>query len=320
MDYKSPPFILLGEPERSLLGTLRGSLIQEMNARVETNQTVQGLRTTLKVQRPDLLIIDGHMNSDSELRQLIRDVRGGLLGFNPFIPIIALIWKPTAEVLHGMINLGVNSIAAKPVSIQTLNTHIKGIMYNMKPFVVVSRYIGPDRRSDLNRPSTVPLIEPPNMLRQKLEGKPPPEVIEQLLGEATRQLNDMRLQRNSQHMVFSLLYLKASIQGGDRARVDQVLKDIFKVIRDFAARLEHQTNDRVLVCCEQILSYGKKLKESPDNINMSDIEAMEKAAYALALELNPGSSHEVIAKEAQESFSAFLSRTRPENLSPPPPA
>ena len=320
MDYKSPPFILIGEPERGLLGTLRGSLIQEMNARVDGNQSVTGLRTALKLQRPDLLIIDGHMNNDSELRQLIRDVRGGLLGSNPFIPIIALIWKPTADLIHVMINLGVNSIAAKPVSIQTLRTHINGIIYGAKPFVVVSRYIGPDRRSDTNRPSTVPLIEPPNTLRQKLEGHPAPEVVEQLLGEATKQLNDMRLQRNGQHMVFSLLYLKASIQSGDRARIDQILKDIFGVIRDFAARLEHQTSDRVLVYCEQILAYGKKLKQSPDNINMADIEAMEQAAYALALELNPGSSQEGIAKEAQESFSAFVNRTQSGGASASPSA
>ena len=71
--------------------TLRTALVAEGLRSMKDISELEVIRDITEKLVPDLIVIDLDM-PDGSTGEVVRDVRNGNLGINPFIPIIAVTW------------------------------------------------------------------------------------------------------------------------------------------------------------------------------------------------------------------------------------
>lgn len=148
---------------RSSLNTIGFSLINEC-------RNAEELDGWIRTNDPDMVMID--IDADTEqICDIIRGIRNGDLGENPFIIIIALTWHPEREVINLTLTAGADDVVTKPVSASVLSERVSNLARNRREFVVTESYIGPERRTRPDsRPGDLPTVKVPNTLREKSTG------------------------------------------------------------------------------------------------------------------------------------------------------
>ena len=93
----------------------------------------------------DLIICDWQMNPMDGLT-LVQKLRDPDNSNNPFVPVILCSAHTDRELIQQAVDDGVNEIMAKPISISALESRIRMIFEQPRPFVRAKKYFGPDRR------------------------------------------------------------------------------------------------------------------------------------------------------------------------------
>jgi len=97
-------------------------------------------------ERPiDLAIVDWFMEPLDGL-ELVRRVRTGREGPNPYLPIIMLTGHSEADRVREARDAGANSFLTKPVSGDSVYRRILALVQESRPFIKTGTFIGPDRR------------------------------------------------------------------------------------------------------------------------------------------------------------------------------
>ena len=118
---------------------------------------------------PDPMIHEADL-ADGDFCGAVHGMRHHHVRTNPFLPVMALSYNPTPELVRKIIDSGADDLVPKPVSADRLIDRIKLLIEARKPFVVTTDYVGPDRRKASDRAGTVPRVEVPNSLRAKATG------------------------------------------------------------------------------------------------------------------------------------------------------
>lgn len=192
--------ILLIDPDRTVRMAIRNILIDNGFRNVTIGSTMADIETKLRIGTPDLLISEIKLE-DGNLNAFVFGLRHHAVGSNPFLPIIATMWAPTTEDVRAIIQAGADDIITKPLSAGQILQRIKGLIMARKPFVVTSRYIGPDRRkpgADHDRGEKVHPIEVPNTLRAKAIGDKTMSV-EQIQFEIDACIKKVNLEKLERH-------------------------------------------------------------------------------------------------------------------------
>ena len=74
------------------------ALVAEGLRSIKDISELEVIRDITEKSVPDLIIIDLDL-PDGSTGELVRDVRNGNLGINPFIPIIAVTWEANMDVV-----------------------------------------------------------------------------------------------------------------------------------------------------------------------------------------------------------------------------
>lgn len=127
------------------------------------------LRETLEATNPDLLIINGEM-TDGDAVALVRQIRLGRIGRNPFVPVIMTSWHSEGEFVRRVADGGIDVLMTKPFAAGQLFARIDFLVNSRPPFVTTASYIGPDRRK-ARRDDKFPRFDVPNTLRERIEGQ-----------------------------------------------------------------------------------------------------------------------------------------------------
>ena len=133
---------------------------------IETVATVEDFREAIRNRPPDLALCEAQ-GADAELCQMIQMLRQGASGYNPFIVIIVTAWEKTNALVNRVVNSGADDLILRPFSTKLLGERIETHIERRKGFVITHDYVGPDRRRDPSRVSSVELFEPPNSLKMK---------------------------------------------------------------------------------------------------------------------------------------------------------
>jgi len=133
---------------------------------IETVATVEDFREAIRNRPPDLALCEAQ-GADAELCQMIQMLRQGASGYNPFIVIIVTAWEKANALVNRVVNSGADDLILRPFSTKLLGERIETHIERRKGFVITHDYVGPDRRRDPSRASTVELFEPPNSLKMK---------------------------------------------------------------------------------------------------------------------------------------------------------
>jgi len=126
-------------------------------------------REAIESANPDLLIINGEM-ADGDPVELVRQIRLGRIGRNPFIPVIMTSWHSEGEFVRRVVDGGIDVLMTKPFAAGQLFARIDFLVSSRPAFVATASYIGPDRRK-ARRDDTFPRFDVPNTLRDRLEGQ-----------------------------------------------------------------------------------------------------------------------------------------------------
>src|SRR3546814_3825292 len=100
---------------------------------------------------------------------LVRDIREGRAGGNPFLATIVTAWGPSLALTALVSESGADDLLAKPVSLEQILERISVLVYQRKPYIVTGDYIGPERHPD-DEPGVTRLAIP-NTLKAKVDRK-----------------------------------------------------------------------------------------------------------------------------------------------------
>ena len=100
----------------------------------------------------------------SDVCDLVRRIRHGEIGQNPFAVTILTSVSVTENEAGQMVNSGADTVIFKPFSADGLFQRVATLVRARKPFVATPQYVGPDRRDGERHVGDIPLIEVPNTL------------------------------------------------------------------------------------------------------------------------------------------------------------
>jgi len=161
----------------------------------------------------DLLVGDSGAPR-ANVTSLVRQVRHASFGNDPFPGIIMITASPERKRVLRAINAGTDHLIRWPFSHEQISARISAIVDARKPFVVTFNYIGPDRRTDPERPNSAELIPVPNALRAKarkdIKASATPEAIE----ATVNRINLTRIRCCYPTIAFSIERLRKGFKAG----------------------------------------------------------------------------------------------------------
>jgi PleD family two-component response regulator len=112
---------------------------------VRTTRTPDHFLAVCQMDKPDLAILS--LKGDTEAPfDLLRRIRAGDRGANPYLPVMMALSAPSAEIVRQAIAAGVHEILVLPTSVNALSGLIHRAVFISRPFIQVPTYVGPCRR------------------------------------------------------------------------------------------------------------------------------------------------------------------------------
>jgi DNA-binding response OmpR family regulator len=158
---------LIYDPVASHRNATRSALYTLGFRNIETAPTLDAFNEIIWKSSPDLALCEAQ-GADAQLCEMIQNLRQGHSGHtNPFLVIMVTAWEKNHALVSRVLNSGADDLLLRPFSVNLLRTRIDTHVERRKHFVITHDYVGPDRRSDPNRASTVAPFLPPNSLKMK---------------------------------------------------------------------------------------------------------------------------------------------------------
>jgi len=243
--------------------------------KITTPDSFDEARTLLAARNISLMISDAFLHNDSSV-ELIRDIRDGKVGNDPFLPIIALTWEPTVEVVHSIVNAGTDLMLTLPLSTGKLHAAIETVIERRKPFVVTSAYFGPDRRTSARAEGEqVPLVEAPNLLRAQATGdKGVP------LAAALGMVKNQRVERHVAKITYTI-GLIAGLGGGEvEGSLDLWLDQLHEVALDLDDRVAESRYAHLSGLCRSLVEISDGITAGSQP-SANEMEILQQLALAI---------------------------------------
>jgi len=288
--------VLLFDPVHVNQRTTRYALFEMGFRQIECVSSLREFKTLLADTAPALIVAESSA-TDADVFNIVRQVRRGELGPNPFAVMLLTTWSRDTGHIRKAIECGADDVIVRPFSTMFAEERVRTLVKNRKDFIVTSDYIGPDRRKDTERNSDAPPVTVPNFLRALIEND------HQALSDANNWIREARetvtaerLRRLAMRIVISAELQLSHLAGGGRPPVRLDVNDLARTTRELKAQL--------------IKSNRREAAEIAEAL-IDQIRALGDGANA------PASSLRLIKELAMASYAAFangdsLERSRDE--------
>ena len=255
------------------------TLLHNLGMRAFTvTRDVDETRRALNDDAFDLLIVNSHLG-DAETADLINAVRHGDIGQDPFVPIVALSWEPSVEVVSHLVNAGADVLLTLPLSADRMLASLESLIEARKPFVVTSNYIGPDRRRSTR--AGLPQIQMtvvPNALRKKALGQkdgPDPAAVRQSVFE-------QRVERYISRITFTVGKITGLTSGEGEGTFSEWRVDLKHAAEKLCQRIDGTRYAHHSVLCDTLIDQANTMAER-DKPSVDDLEMLQQIALALEI-------------------------------------
>jgi DNA-binding NarL/FixJ family response regulator len=270
--------VILADPMPASRESVRAILFNAGFRDIQLIDSVAKIRKQLEKAPLDLLICDTDL-ADGDVCDLVHEVRHGECGSDPFLPVVALTWEPTPDVVQKVVNSGADSLLVLPISGEKMGKGLGTLIRARKPFVVTTDYVGPDRRHgsrDSARKAT--LIPVPNPLKAKATGISDAHVYQ----ESIEKINAQKVDRHATQ----ICYMATLVINHYAGRVpDQDigarLERLDFVVGDMIQRLVHTKHAHQAELCKTIETVVQNIAGSPDEPEAQDIELLTQLSLAI---------------------------------------
>ena len=266
--------LAFGESNRDLRLSIKASMFSRGMRGIKDCQTLDKLRDCIELDGADVVLCDVGLSGGS-FCDLVREIRHGKLGSNPFLLILGSIEHPTPEMVRNVLNAGLDDLLVKPLSLDVIVSRLKNLATARKPFVVTFDYIGPDRRNGKREGEGAPtdLIEVPNPLRSKILGFNTPMGLAREIRSAATMINQYKMARDATQIGYLASRLQDSWRGG--ASVEElhaIIKQLHKLAASLWERLpgtnfeaaQEQTVSLIAMAAEMLGDPAKPTQERID--------------------------------------------------------
>ncbi|MEQ9448946.1 MAG: hypothetical protein RLN70_08575, partial [Rhodospirillaceae bacterium] len=161
--------VYIGEKNYYERQELRDLFMAQGLKQVVCQSTMDDLRGLIAELPPDLLVLADDF--DDGVFELVKDIRFQRVGDNPFLLVSMLINPKHAAALNRSVEAGVDDIIIKPVSAERVKERLRLVTFHRRPFIATDDYVGPERKSEEQRPASVRRIPVVNTMLEKVSGR-----------------------------------------------------------------------------------------------------------------------------------------------------
>ena len=252
----------------------------------------------------DLLVADITQDAFA-VCDLVRAIRDGALGANPFAHIVLMAWKLEHDNVQRALTCGADDLITRPFSIDFLSARVKVHTESRKPFVVTSEYIGPDRRKTPPR-DAVNRINVPNMLLAKAR-----DFFAGTAGAAeeikkTKAKVEAERARKSAFKIACLLHSLRDAVGADQSHSAE-LDALDATAKDIAGRSVSADDDRIRDLANALVQEIGKARTGDVTAHLNQ---MDRMARTLLETLYPSHSKEELLNEVAKTVAGLNARKR----------
>ena len=310
--YRSRVRIVLCDRRTHIINSIKTALNREGFERVELARTIGDLRSQMLTGLPDLIVADVDVREEdgTDTLDLIKRLRNGEEGPNPFIVVVVTSWRREATLVKRAVNAGVDDVLLAPISPGQLIGRIEIMIKDRKPFIVTSDYIGPERRKDPKRKSEIPSFIPPNTLKMKVEQKLVRlDEINALVEETLAEVNTERLRRIGIQISFLVGLIDPALA---EERMDDDIKGYIYRLKqttlEAIRRLSGTEFEAVAVLCDSMLKVATRMSREPEAISNEDKQLIVPLSLAITEAFNPGRDREALVGEIATAIGGYLER------------
>jgi len=300
-------------PDEDARSLLRQTIANAGFRRVQLHASVHDLMRALDNATIEFLILDIDKTPD-KICQIIREIRGGLLGSDPYVVILVLASDPEQETVKRAFEAGSDGLIAKPLMANDLIEHATKLVRGRRNFVVTTDYVGPDRRAPgREHPADLPTLQVPNALRHKAAGDPEAAADAERLTAARRVMREHLIIRIAARINDQVLRLPSQQWGAKPASVpasDQ--KDMGEHVRSMAILINEANLDDLKPLAESMVAITDTIVVSGRTSRRSlAILKLQSQAIIDALESDDGRT-ELISKALRKTSETLEDETEAE--------
>jgi DNA-binding response OmpR family regulator len=300
--------LLLASPRTQNTASLRQTLADLEFREIRTASSNAEILKALETRPPELMITEFDLTA-GDIRET-NDIRHHRARTNPFISIIVTTWQPSEALVHQVIDVGADDLLIQPASHGQLAKRIEALVFNRKPFVVTSRYIGPDRRS-APRPGTLVIesIDVPNILHSKVMGEEETAASQHALDAAIAKVNLDKVVRNGAHIGY---LTKQIFSAYEQENVDGPLvghlRDLINTGEDSIRRVRGTKYELIQKLFEVIIAVGRRLELAFNSPEGRDLQLLPELAISIRLALKDGDKSGRTTDQISAAISGSLSQ------------
>jgi DNA-binding response OmpR family regulator len=307
LDFRNAS-VLLFDPVGPNLAATRSMLVQFGFERAEATRDFSSLSRKLSDGAYDLGLFEVS-DAGGDVCSLVRRLRGGELGYNPFMVVILTSWQRGSGSVSQFIDTGADDLLLRPFSPNTLQARINTFARRRKPFVVTGTYIGPDRRQDAVRPASVQLIEAPNTLKAAVEGEREALLRNQgAVNLASEAIDRERLRRLALR-ISAGAHIRLS---GSNDPENTTFEDLAEAAAELRRRLVKRDKQEPLEIVETMCEVLERVREEGD-AGIEQLELLRDLPLGVLAAVDGADA----AERAREEIQAVLVKIRARYAQPP---
>lgn len=296
--------IFVADEQLEMRRLIRTALHGLKNVQFSEHKEFDEFKRDLEFSWPDLVLVDVDLPG-GDVCELIRALRYNEFGMNPFVPVVAMTWATNRNSIRRIIDSGVDSVLIKPLSAGAVVKYVDKLSRSRKAFVVTSSYIGPDRRTESERESDVPLLEVPNTFRSKRKGE---EVniaeLNSWIAEELETVNTERLRSNAVEICrLSDLILPDYMNGTADDDTFEALGRIKTVAADLSERTKKGDFEHIAELCDNLVKLARSLASNRLDPPKKDLQLIKPLCDAILAGIDAGGSDSDVALEIASSIS-----------------
>lgn len=293
--------VLLFDPRLHLRKQARSILNIIGFWKIEECETVEDARIALSGRGFDLALF-AVVDRQDGVATLVNDVRRFRCGDDPFLPILLTSWDARLGLVRSIIDSGADDFLAHPYSTTDLSDRINALVRQRKPFIVTEEYFGPDRRTVQERANDAGLVEVPNALLARVEGRPDLGPSSEFIEASLSQLRRVKM-RNIARRIWAIADILYKAYGDPTLPdwMDRELQQILKSGRKFHEVIPPREVAQLGALCDSVIQVANRLRnEMPSE---KDLELLEQSALALRVSSQLGDDASVAASEITSALA-----------------
>jgi DNA-binding response OmpR family regulator len=269
--------VLLFDPVHANQRTTRYALHEIGFRQIDTVASIGEFRSMVSDLGPTLIVAESSA-TDADVFGLVRAVRRGELGNNPFAVILLTTWSRDTGHIRRAIECGADDVIVRPFSTKFAEERVKTLIHGRKQFIVTSDYIGPDRRKDTERNSDAQPVTVPNILKAMVENDQ--DALSTAAGwiqEAKETVRAERLRRLAMRIVVSVELHASKSKADDRLPMKLDTSDLLRTGRELKAQLIKAQRAEAAEIAEALLDQVRSMGDGGD-VRVSNLKLVKELA------------------------------------------